>query len=280
MFVVHIILQLMLFPVMIGLWLLVPAMMIVGGLILSHYAVVVNDIATEDKDELPRPLRDFGWHDDLWGPFVHFSFSAFIAYGPLIAVDWMPRNGVLLIAYTAAVLFWGTMIFPALFLTMTTSGHWLNLAPDKVLRVIRNLGFKYVLCVIFWTIALVSYAIGIGGTMFALASLFANPGTMPGNPWIATAIAYPLLIVGIFMMHVFCWYLGLQYRTYHASFHWVLQSHYGRAPEPRAKQGFFVGPSRETPEARRARLQSQRAVPAVPVQPAASATPPPLPPQQ
>ena len=75
-FLVHLFLQFMLFPVMIGLWLLVPAMMIVAGLIFSHYAVVVNDIATEDKDELPRPLRDFSWHDDLWGPFVHFATAA------------------------------------------------------------------------------------------------------------------------------------------------------------------------------------------------------------
>jgi hypothetical protein len=113
--------------------------------------------------------------------------------------------------------------------------------------------------------------------MFALAALFAMPGTMPGNPWVVTAIAYPLLIVGIFMMHVFCWYLGLQYRTYQPTFHWALQSHYGAKPEPRAKQGFYVGPSRETPAARRARLQAAKPVPAVPVQPN---TPPPLPPQR
>ena len=277
-FFVHVFLQFMMFPVMIGLWLLVPAMMIVAGLILSHYAVVVNDIATEDKDELPRPLRDFSWHDDLWGPFVHFVTAGFIAYGPLIAVNWMPPNGVLLVSYSLSVMIWGTFVFPALFLTTTTSGHWLNLAPDRVLRVIRNLGLKYVLCVILWSIATISYAIGIGGTMFALASLFAPPGTMPANPWIVTAIAYPLLIVGIFMMHVFCWYLGLQYRDYQPTFAWALQSHYGRKPEPRAKQGFFVGPSRETPAARSARLQAQRPVPAVPVQP--TTNPPPLPPQR
>ncbi|MEA2736579.1 MAG: hypothetical protein QOE14_3030, partial [Humisphaera sp.] len=216
-FLVHVFLQLMLIPVMVGLFLLVPAMMIVAGLIAAHYAVVVNDIATEDKDELPRPLRDFGWHDDLWGPFVHFSMAAFIAYGPLIAINWLPAKGVLLIAYSAAVIFWGTLIFPALFLTTTTSGHWVNLAPDRVLRVIRNLGVRYVLCVVLWAMALVSYAIGIGGTMFALVALFSMPGTMPGNPWVATAITYPLLLVGIFMTHLFCWYLGLQYRTYQSS---------------------------------------------------------------
>ena len=277
-FIVHFLLQLMLFPVMIGMWLLVPAMMIVAGLILSHYAVVVNEIATEDKDELPRPLRDFSWHDDLWGPFVHFSVASFIAYGPLIAVNWMPANPVLLIAYSLSVLIWGTFIFPSLFLTMTTSGHWLNLAPDRVLRVIRNLGWKYVLCVILWAAGLVSYAIGIGGTMYALAALFAPPGMMAGNPWLVTAIAYPLLIVAIFMMHVFCWYLGLQYRAYQPTFGWALQSHYRSKPEPRAKQGFYVGPSRETPAARRARLAAAQPVPAVPVQPTAPPRqPPPLP---
>lgn len=279
-FLVHVFIQLMLLPVMIGMWLLVPALMIVGGLILSHYAVVVNDIATEEKDEIPRPLRDFSWHDDLWGPFVHFVTAAFIAYGPLIALYWMPPRPALLVAYTASVVLFGTIAFPALFLTTTTSGHWLNLSPDRVLRVIGNLGLKYMLCVILWAAAVVAYAIGIGGTMYALGTLFAPPGTLPGKPWLVVAIAYPLLVVGIFMMHVFCWYLGLQYRQYQPRFAWVLQSHYSGPREPVPKQGFAVNPATvETPAARRARLQGTQPVRAIPVQPTAppQQQPPPLP---
>ena len=275
-FLVHVFLQLMLLPVMIGMWLLAPALLIVAGLICSHYAVVVNDIATEDKDEIPRPLRDFSWHDDLWGPFVHFSTATFLAYGPLIAVNWMPPRPALLVAYIASVVLFGTLVFPALFLTTTTSGHWLNLAPDRVLRVIGNLGLKYVLCVILWVSAVAGYGIGLGGTMYALATLFAPPGSMPGNPALVVAVAYPLLIVGIFLMHVFCWYLGLQYRQYQPRFGWVLQSHYSGPREAAPRQGFGVRPPPpETPAARRARMQAQQPLPAVPVQPAAPPRQPP-----
>ena len=270
-FVIHVLLQFMTFVGMM-MFLLVPVLMIMAGLMLSHYAVVVNDIATEDKDELPRPLRDFSWHDDLWGPFVHFVLAFGIAYGPIAAINWLPHNGVLMITYLISAAIFGTVIFPALFLTTTTSGHWLNLAPDRVLRVMTNLGVKYVLCVILWGVAFVTYVIGIGGTFVVIASLYSGSSTWP---LVTISIAYPLLLVGIFMMHVFCWYLGLQYRTYQPTFGWALQSHYGRKPEPRPKQGFYVGPTEETPAARRARMQGQRPVPAVPVQPASPPQQPP-----
>jgi hypothetical protein len=283
-FLAHVGLQFMLIPVLAGLFLLVPAMLIFAGLFFSHYAVVVNDIATEEKDELPRPLRDFSWHDDLWGAFVHAATAILFSYGPLIAINWMPPNGPLLASYVVAVLCWGTAVFPALFLTTTTSGHWFNLAPDKVIRVIATLGFRYVLCVIFWAIAAAVYLFGIVGTMFAILSLFAEPGSTPVSPWVICAFAYPALLVGLFLMHAFCWYLGLQYRDNHPHFGWVLQSHYGKAPEPRQKQGFFVGPTAETPAARRARLQNATPARAIPVQPAPPAPgvtpPPPLPPPQ
>ena len=275
-FIAHVFLQVMNIAAML-IFFIVPAMLIFAGLIFAHYAVVVNDIATEEKDELPRPLRDFSWHDDLWGPFCHFFVSLALSYGPLIALNWMPDNPVLLVSYAVAALCFGTAVFPALFLTTTTSGHWFNLSPDRVLRVIGSLRFKYVLCIILWAVAAVSYAIGIGGTSFAIRTLFMLPGAAPINPWLVVVIAYPLLVVGIFIMHVFCWYLGLQYREHHAQFGWLYQSHYGKPPEPRSKQGFYVGPTAETPDARRARIRAVKPTRAIPVQPQ---PPPPLPPQR
>ena len=271
-FIAHVGLQLLMIPVMAGLFLLVPAMIIFAMLFPSHYAVVVNDIATEEKDELPRPLRDFSWHDDLWGPFVHFAMAAFLAYGPLIAINWLPNSGVLVSTYVLAVLAWGTCVFPALFLTTTTSGHWLNLSPDRVIRVIGSLGIKYVLCVVLWATAIVSYLAGIGGTMYALISLMVTPGSMPLNPWMVTAFAYPLLVVGILLMHIFCWYLGLQYRQHQPQFRWAFQSH-DKGP-PTEQQGFFVGASADTPAARRARLGAQKPVRAIPVPPQQQQPPP------
>jgi hypothetical protein len=123
--------------------------------------------------------------------------------------------------------------------------------------------------------------IGIGGTMFAVLMLFQPPGSASFSPWLAVAVAYPLLLVGIFLMHGFCWYLGLQYRDYQPHFGWVLQSHSATAPEPRSRQGFYVGPTAETPAARRARLQNTKPTRAIPVPPGQAVTPPPpVPPQR
>ena len=33
-------------------------------------------------DELPRPLRQMGWLEDLWGPFVHTAGALMIAFIP------------------------------------------------------------------------------------------------------------------------------------------------------------------------------------------------------
>ena len=38
-------------------------------------------------------------------------------------------------------------------------------------------------------------------------------------------LVFPALVIGVYMMHYFCWYLGLIYRDYHEVFPWVLQRH-------------------------------------------------------
>jgi hypothetical protein len=82
------------------------------------------------------------------------------------------------------------------------------------------------------------------------------------------ALQYPLLLIGIYAMHAYAWYLGLQYRKHHADFPWVLQRYTGRrgagAAPPR--QGFAVM-TKVDDNAARAR-QPKSAVNAVPrVQP-------------
>jgi hypothetical protein len=43
-------------------------------------------------------------------------------------------------------------------------------------------------------------------------------------------VAYSLLIIGIYLMHYFCWLLGLEWRRRHADFGWVLQEHRRKPP--------------------------------------------------
>jgi hypothetical protein len=60
-FVAHIFLIIVTFPMMAGIFIVAPGYFVMKMLILSHYAIVVEDIAVEGNDELPRPLRDLSW---------------------------------------------------------------------------------------------------------------------------------------------------------------------------------------------------------------------------
>jgi hypothetical protein len=36
---------------------------------------------------------------------------------------------------------------------------------------------------------------------------------------------FPCLVAGIYLMHLFAWYMGLVYRAHHEQFPWILQRH-------------------------------------------------------
>jgi len=55
-----------------GIVFLIVAILILGGTILAHYGNVIEDIGPHKYDELPRPLRDVGWHEDLWSPLLQY----------------------------------------------------------------------------------------------------------------------------------------------------------------------------------------------------------------
>jgi len=240
-FVVHIFLQLMMFPLMIGMWLIIPGFFFLVGALIAHYANVVNDVGPDQKDELPRPGRDLSWVDDLWGPFVNSIVAIFVCYGALLFTPHI--SSVARIAYVGTIIAIGTIGFPAIFLTTTTSGTILNLAPDNVLRVIGALGATYLVAVGLWAVCAAIYIFGIVGTLLALSSLM-DP-TPPTGSWYTSPpviIGYPALLVGIVMMHGYCWFLGLLYRKHHEAFDWYLQKHYRKVDLVRTKRGYAVAP--------------------------------------
>src|SRR5437764_1099417 len=57
----------------ITLFLIVAAMM-------AHYAITIDEIGREERDDLPRPLRHCDWHDDLWTPFLQMFTALIVAY--------------------------------------------------------------------------------------------------------------------------------------------------------------------------------------------------------
>ncbi|HYO09702.1 MAG TPA: hypothetical protein VER17_12080 [Tepidisphaeraceae bacterium] len=237
-FATHVFLQMMMFPLVIGMWLILPGFFFLCGALVAHYANVVNDVGYDQKDELPRPLRDLSWTDDIWGPFVHGMTALFVCYGALMFTDKFTGVGKLAFAGTVVIL--GTIGFPAVFLTTTSSGTVLNLMPDRLLRVMGALGPKYLIAVALWAASAVVYLAGNVATIFFLSSLLSEPGATPNviGPELHALLGYGLLMLGIVMMHGFCWYLGLQYRGHHEQFNWLLQRHHKKVDLIRPKYGF------------------------------------------
>jgi hypothetical protein len=63
-----------------GLFFLWPVLLMLQGLILSHYGNVIDETGRNDRDDLPRPLRDLSFYDDIWAPFVSMFGGIMIAF--------------------------------------------------------------------------------------------------------------------------------------------------------------------------------------------------------
>lgn len=248
-FLVHLLLQgLSLAPALIWL-ILLPLMGVILLLLIAHYANTIDETGPEARDELPRPLRDVNWYDDMWAPFMNVMVAFGFAYGPGLACFLLDVPLQVRVSLFVTLSIVGTLAFPAILLTTTTSGTVLNLRPDRVFGVIKHCGAAYVFMLVGWVVAFGVYLMSIVGAEMALVALTV-PRPIAGAPttWFDIvfhwALQYPLLLVGIYLMHAYAWYLGLQYRKHHADFPWVLQRYTGRRGEGAAapRQGFSVLP--------------------------------------
>lgn len=193
----------------------------------AHYGIVIEEIGWEGRDELPRPLRHMEIGSDFWWPFIHFGGALLICFGAafyeLIKLRFVYPSPM---AWPIFLLLCvpGCIFFPAIALTLTTSGSQWNLRPDRVIRVMIECGSRYVVAALIFPIAATIYFVGTaGGHAIVLFHSLGHPGV---EHWIEKpAIVYPLLITGIYLMHYFCWYLGLMYRDFHDQFPWILQRH-------------------------------------------------------
>jgi hypothetical protein len=51
-------------------------------LLLAQLGNIIDEAATEERDDLPRLLRDLRLHEDIWSPLVAILGSVFICYAP------------------------------------------------------------------------------------------------------------------------------------------------------------------------------------------------------
>ena len=226
----------------------------------SHIANVIEETGPMAKDELPRPIRDANPADDVWFPFLRFLGSLLTAYLPYMV--WIRLPLLAWISGRAPSMAWaidlirapvawsllglGTAMFPAILLTLCTSGGVVNLRPDRVIGVIRCTGFiDYTAALLLWgTIVSVPWLIVMALGPVSL-STFMIIGVLP------VAMTYSVLGHGL------AWLLGSIYRRHHDDFPWAYQraehhQRFGfpvlRAPKPPAPPtGFPVGAVAQAP---------------------------------
>ena len=49
-----------------------------------------EEIATTEADELPRPLRNAAFGEDIWNPFIRFNFAILVCFWPEIFLLRLP----------------------------------------------------------------------------------------------------------------------------------------------------------------------------------------------
>jgi phage FluMu protein Com len=189
--------------------------------LLAHYANVVEDTGPDARDELPRLLRDFSFATDIWWPFCNTFFSLMYCFTPAVLIPnlFIDSTATTFAALAAVAL--GVILFPAVMLTSSTSGSIYNLRPDRVFQCLTIIGSRYITLVILFAVTLFTYFIGMVLLIHRLFEQFFAPsqkGLLFSGP-----IAYLVMFLGVYLMHLFCWHLGLTYRKYHDDFPWILQ---------------------------------------------------------
>lgn len=222
----------------------IPAFLLI--LILSHFTNLVEEVGVMECNEVPTPGRGMSWSEDIFGPFVKLMMAVLMSWPIIVyAIDvlfakytiflflswphhlnptWLIKLdfSTKMLALGWAMFFIGSFLFPAIFLTLGTSGTLHNVRPDRVLGVMRACGRMYLLSVLLCVLALPAYWIGLCSSL----TLLIPPMLIPaGDTVLPASIAFPLLAIGLYLMHVFCWHLGLCYRARHDKFPWILQWH-------------------------------------------------------
>lgn len=196
-------------------------------LILAHYGCVIEDTGPDSHDELPRPFRHFGLAEDLWNPFIRVFRAGLICFLPALIAG-MPRvpMGSLRTPVVLILELIGAFFLPAVLLTTVTGTTSANLRPDRVLAVIRRCGGDYILAVGLLVLSLVPtgfYLIGPAIIPNGADSILLDRIYKP-------AVAMPVLAICVYLLHFFCWHLGLLYRAHHDEFPWEMQRHIPTTP--------------------------------------------------
>src|SRR4051812_12773923 len=101
----------------------------------------------------------------MWGPFYNVVIAFGFTYAPGLACLLLNVPVQVRWALFITLSLAGTLAFPAILLTTTTSGSILNLRPDRVIGVARACGIAYVFMLFGWIVSIGVYLFAVVGTM-------------------------------------------------------------------------------------------------------------------
>ena len=192
---------------------------------------MLEETGPDARDEMPALLRNASFYEDIFRPLTAMLFAAAICALPFagvassaarFGVAWGPTVPLLVFAAAA-----GLVMFPAVWLTLATSGTLHNLLPHRVWAVATRGPAEYAAAVVLLILMLATYGAGLFGTSVLSAWAAGWTSWVGGwrGPALAAGVSYPLLALGIYFAHAFAWMLGKLYQNHHDEFPWVLQRH-------------------------------------------------------
>jgi len=207
----------------------------------SHFGNTIVTIGPEEHDELPRPLLSLSPWDDIFGPLLKVLGAVLICYLPMFAVLAVISGPARVVALPLMVV--GGYYFPAVVLTLTTSGSILNLHPVRVRNVIRLGGMRYFRIAAAWIIIFPLYVWATLRVNLVFDSLSIETGPYERREIL---LAGPIAVLSVFFLHYLCWQLGLLFRAGHERFGWVWEELLRQREEDRKKRGGLSAADRAT----------------------------------
>ncbi len=195
-------------------------------LVTAHYGNVIDETGRAGKDQLPRPLRDLSWHDDLWGMFAKVAAGVILCYWPVVSLTAFSPNRAWAEIWAGIALVIGTFFLPGVWLTLISSGSVLNLRPDRLVRTIWRCGPGYLLLPAVLAVAVAAHAwAGMGWSVLPASLNSPIVGWLLSHVRLVVPVLATVLLIGIYLAHFFCWYLGTLYRRHGDDFPWVWQEY-------------------------------------------------------
>lgn len=219
----QLVLELSLIPISVGLFFLAPLMIFPAMALLGYFGKVVEETGPGEQDELPRPLGQVSLREDVWSPFVGVAGAGLIAFSPVWLVRLMPFWKQVPSEAWVILTVLGLFLFPAVLLTVLTSGSMRNLRPDRLVGVIRRCGMSYAAVVLLMLGSHFANAGPLQDAMFGMVSSIA-PLAVTSTP-VRLLLALSGWVLSLYLMLWACWSLGIFYRRHHDQFPWVLQRH-------------------------------------------------------